>query len=91
MDFERNIKEIRKLVSTLSGKDSEVYIIYKGTSHGVTKPWNVRCGNSELVHESCEGAAEDLVKILKKELMDKITSTERQVADYKKALGNLEN
>lgn len=92
MDFEKNIREILKLTAILSNKDSnEVYVTYKGTSNGITKPWQIRCGNNEIVHETSDGAAAELVKTLKKELLDRIISTERQAADYKKALGNLEN
>jgi len=88
MDFESNIKDIKRLIQVLTGKDTDVSITYKGTSYGVTQPWNIRCDSREINDESHEGAASKLLDILRKELRDKISFTEKQAAEYKKALGN---
>lgn len=91
MSFDANIKAIKKLVSAICGGDNDVHITYQGNSHGVTKPWTIKCGTREIIHESHDGGADDLVKTLKKELQDKISSTERQAADYRRVLGGMEN
>jgi hypothetical protein len=91
MNFASNIKNIKKLIAILSGKESDVNITYKGLNFGVTKPWNIRCDSREINHETHDGAAEEFFLILKKELKEKISFTERQAAEYKKTLGTLEN
>jgi len=91
MTFDRNIKDIKRLVGILTGKDADVSITYKGTSHGVTKPWLIRCDARELTHETHEGGAAELAKNLRDEVLKKIADTKRQAAEYEKALGALEN
>lgn len=91
MSFENNIKEIKKLAAIVTGKDSDVNLTYKGTSHGVSKPWHLVCNTREINSVSHEEAAEELVKILRKELLDKISSLERLAAEHRKVLGSLEN
>lgn len=91
MTFETNIKLIKKLVSVLGGKDSDVSITYKGTGYGVTKPWHIRCDTKEINHETHDGGAKELVAILKVELQKKISDAEKQADDYRKALGSLDN
>lgn len=91
MSFASDIKDIKKLVGVLTGKDTEVTITYKGTAYGVTKPWHIRCDAREINHETETAAANELVTLLKKELKDKISFTEKQAAEYKKALSALEN
>ena len=90
-NFETNIKSIKKLVSVISGRDSEVTITYKGNSYGITKCWNIKCDNRELNHENYQLGAEELVTTLKKELQDKISSAEQQAANYRQLLGELSN
>ena len=87
--FETNIKSIKKLVSAISGRDSDVTITYKGNSYGITKCWNIKCDNRELNHENYQLCAEELVGSLKKELLDKINSAEQQAANYRQILGEV--
>lgn len=91
MSFDADIKAIKKLVAAVTGKDADVIVTYKGTSHGVTKPWQIKCNTRELDHETHDGGAAELLKTLKQELRDKIASTERQADDYRKVLGGMEN
>ena len=91
MTFDTNIKDIKKLVAILTGKDVDVSITYKGYGHGVTKPWHIRCDSREITHETHDGGASELVKQLREELLKKISDTKKQAAEYEKALGALEN
>lgn len=91
MDFAMNVQNIKKLTAILTGKDTDVVLTYKGTGFGNTKPWHIRCESRETMHETYDGAAQELAASLKKELSDRIAFTEKQTADYKKALGSLDN
>lgn len=91
MSFDADIKAIKKLVLAVTGKDADVSITYRGSGYGITKFWNIKCNSREIDHETHEGAALEFVAILKKELQDKIRSTERQAADYQQILGSMEN
>jgi hypothetical protein len=84
--FESNIRDIKKLVSILTGKDTEVITTYKGTSYGVTKPWNIKCESREINHENHETGAAELLNTLKIELQGKISFAEKQAEEYKKVL-----
>jgi hypothetical protein len=91
MSFDTDIKNIKKLVNILTGKDVEVSITYKGTGYGVVKCWNIRCDSREINNETHEGAASELVKLLQDELLKKISDTKRQASEYEKALGAMAN
>lgn len=91
MGFDLNIKDIKLIYCTLTGKDTDVILTFKGTSFGVTKCWHIRCDQRELNHETYEGAAISMLSLLKKELADKIAMTEKQTAEYKKLLISIEN
>lgn len=91
MSFDADIKAIKKLVSAICGGDNEVFITFRGYSAGITKPWMIKCGSRELTHEQHDVGAQELLAQLKKELRDKIASTERQADDYRKVLGGMEN
>jgi len=92
MDFESAVKHIRKVYSTLTGKsDVEVILTYKGTGYGVTKPWHIKVENRETQHEKHDGAANELLDKLKKELNDKVVSAEREAVELRKALNSLGN
>ena len=41
--------------------------------------------------EVCDGAAQGLLNLLKKELTDKISSAERQAEDYRRVLHGMQN
>ena len=84
--FESNIQDIKKLVAILTGKDTEVLNNYKGTSYGVTKPWNIKCDSREINHESHEQGAAELLNTLKIELQGKIAFAEKQAEEFKKVL-----
>lgn len=91
MDFNTNIKNIKKLTQLLTGKDVDVFITYKGTALGVTKPWNIRCGERDLNSATHESAAVELVNLLREEMATKISFTKKQAAEYEKALGAILN
>jgi hypothetical protein len=91
MSFAANVKNIKKLTAILTGKDADVVLTYKGLNFGVTKPWHLRCEAREMCHETYDGAAQELADLLKKELADRISFTEKQTAEYKKTLGALDN
>lgn len=89
MNLEDKIINIKKLNSTLSGKDEEVSISYKGTSHGVTKPWYSRVGNFDSNSVSLEDSVNVLFNKLKAELKKRTESLESQVAQLKTAMQEL--
>jgi hypothetical protein len=91
MKLESNIKDIKRLVSVLTGKDADVSCTYKGTAYGITKPWHIRCDSREINHETIDGGTAEFVKILREELIKKISDTKKQAAEYEKALGAIEN
>ena len=92
MDLETSVKTIRKLYAIITGKsDSDVTITYKGTEAGVTMPWVVRIDSRETKSANHMDAVTELLNQLRKELTEKISFSERQVADYKKALKTLDN
>lgn len=92
MQFEQTVRDIRKVFSIVSdGKDADVHLTFKGTSHGVSKPWHIKIDSRELNHETHDGAAEELLLKLKKELADKISSLEKMASDYRRSLGSFDN
>lgn len=91
MSFEDLVKDIKKLYMTLTSKDAEVIITYKGTSHGVSKPWQLKIDSREANNVSHEKAALELFTILKQELAAKIAFTEKQTTELKRVLGSLPN
>lgn len=92
MEFEDNIKEIRRIFSLIvDGKDSDVHLTFRGYSHGITKPWVLKIDVKEVVHEDHEQAAVELLLLLKKELAEKISNLEKQASHYRKALGSFNN
>lgn len=92
MDVDTTIKTIQSLYKTLSGKaDGDVSLTYKGNGYGVTKPWIARVDARESVHESYDGALGGLLNLLKKELADKIKSTELEVSRLRQIHNQLGN
>lgn len=91
MSFDADIKHIKKLTHMLFSKDVDVYLIYRGTNHGVTKPWVIKCDNRENFHETYEGAAKELLNALKKELKAKIESLEGETNKLKNAFATMDN
>lgn len=91
MIFETNVKDIKKLILVLTGKDAEVFITYKGSSYGVSNPWHIRCDAREAVGVTHDEAANVLLKNLKAELLGKIMSAEIQIEQYKSALNLIES
>lgn len=91
MSFQSDIVDIKKLVKVLTGKETDVSITYSGTEYGVTRPWTIRCDSKEIKHETHDGGASELAAQLRKELRDKISSTERQASDLKKILSAMDN
>jgi len=92
MDFEAAVKSIRKTYTILTGKsDVDVILTYKGTGYGVTEPWHVRIDAREAQDKTHDGAVKMLLDKLKKELNDKVLSTEREAEVLRKALNSLGN
>lgn len=92
MNLEDTVKAIRTVYGALSGKGpADVSLTYKGLEYGVTEPWVIRIDSREAKSINYMEAAAALLKELRGELASKITSTEQQVADYKKALKSLDN
>lgn len=84
-------KTIRNLQQTLSAKDADVAITYKGYAYGISKPYHIRVGDRETNEETFEGALLGLTAILKKELADKVKSTEGEVNRLRQVLSTMEN
>lgn len=91
MGFEDLVKDIKKVYATLTSKDSEVVITYKGTSYGVTTPWNIKIDSREVNHASHEEGAALLFQTLKIELASKILFTEKQALELKRIMSSFSN
>jgi len=87
--FENNVRDIKKLITVLTGKDCEVFITYKGTSYGVSNPWNIKCDTREVNADTYENAASRLLDLLKAELNGKIMFAENQAKSYREALNSV--
>jgi hypothetical protein len=90
MDFEVTLKEIKKLHWAISNKEADVLITFKGNGYGVTKPWNLRCDGREVNGESHTTAAAALLKMLEKELREKVQMLEAQTNSFKQVLSDLQ-
>jgi len=92
MDFEQTIRDIKKIFTIITdGKEADVHLLFKGTTHGVTKPWIIKIDSKEAIHETYEGAADELLLKLKSELAKKIADLKAQVISYEKHLGSFNN
>lgn len=92
MDFEQTVRDIKKIFAIVTdGKEADVHLSFKGNSHGVTKPWVIKIDTKEVVHETHDGAANELLSKLKLELSKKISDLKVQVASYEKSLGSFNN
>lgn len=89
LNIESNIKNIKKLIFTLLGKDSDVILTYKGTSYGVTSPWHIRCDVREANSTTFELASQTLFDELNLELKNKIISSEKQTENFKNILNSI--
>lgn len=92
MDVDATFKSISSIYQAITGKsDAEVYLTYKGTRHGITKPYIVKIEAREASHVTYDGALAELLSTLKKELSDKITSTESEAKRLRQAFNQLGN
>lgn len=91
MDFNSYIIEIKKLYRLVHGKDEEVVLTYKGTSYGVTTPWNLRCEKREVNGATHEKAASMLYLLLKDEFSKKVDFAEKEAIELKKIYASLAN
>ena len=89
MDLETTIKNIRNLYQTLSAKDADVTLTYKGNNYGITKGWHAHVGDREADHESHEGSLIKLLDMLKKELDVKVKFTENEASRLRKVQSTL--
>lgn len=89
--FEAKCKRIKKLYFSLFNKDAEVLLSYKGTEHGITKCFHIRCGERESDSHDYILAADQLSDSLKIELGSKISMLESQMKNYRQALDNYAN
>lgn len=87
MTFEKIILEIKRIHSISTNKDSEIYIVYKGTRHGVVKPWNIKIDNKEADGATEVEAALTLFNLIKDDLLERIKMMESQSSSWKEALG----
>jgi len=88
MTFEKIIIEIKRIHSISTNKDSSIFITYKGTSGGVTKPWNIKIDTKEADGTSEIEAALNLFNIVKDDLSERIKFMENQARQLKEALNN---
>lgn len=88
MDIEAALKSIRALHNSITTKTSDVVLTYKGNEYGVSKPYHIRVGDRETSSETVDGALTDIKVSLKKELSEKIRSTESEINRLRIAFGN---
>jgi hypothetical protein len=86
MDFDLMIREIKKLSEVLSGKSSDVHVVFRGYSAGITKPWKVSCEAKEFEAENHDLAASMLLDFIRGELVRKMSFAEQEILKYKRAL-----
>lgn len=86
MTFEETIVSVKKIHSISTGKDSEIYITYKGTAGGVMTPWVIKIDTKEAKGKSDIEAALSLYLLIKEELLAKIATMENQISSYRQAL-----
>jgi hypothetical protein len=92
MDVDAAFKAIQSVFRVVSGKtEGDVSLTYKGTGYGVTKPWVARIESRECQAEEHGLALNQLLDSLKKELADKIKSTESEATRLKQAYNQLGN
>jgi hypothetical protein len=89
MSFEKIIIEIKKIHSISTNKDSSIFITYKGTSGGITKPWNIKIDSKEADGSSEIEAALNLFNIVKDDLTKQIATLDSQANAYRAALSNI--
>jgi hypothetical protein len=92
MDVESAFKNIRNIFQTLSGTSgAKVSLTYVGLEAGVTKPWQAQVDAREAKHETANGALNMLHDELKKELLNKASSTESEAQRLRKFIATLGN
>ena len=92
MDVDATFKAIQTIFRAVTGKtEGDVFLIYKGTGYGVTKPWVARVEARECNHEEHDGALLGLLDSLKKELAEKVKSAESEANRLRKAYDQLRN
>jgi len=92
MTTEAIVKLIHSLYRTISGKsDIEVFVIFKGTDYGVSKPYIARIEAKEFSHETFDGALQGLLIMLKNELSSKVRSAEGEAKRLRSVLSELDN
>ncbi len=92
MDVDATFKAIQSLFRVVSGKtEGDVSLTYKGTGYGVTKPWVARIEAREAQAEEYDQALIQLMESLRKELADKIKSSESETTRLKQAYKQLGN
>lgn len=92
IDVDATFKAIRTVYQTVSGKgDNHVTLTFKGPDYGVTKMWQAKIDAREVNHEEYDGALTELLAMLKKELADKVKSTENEAKRLQQALNQLGN
>lgn len=90
MNVSATMINIRKAYHSLSGKNIEVSLTYKGTESGEI-PWLARCDCYEAKSDSEVNAVMTLFSIIKEELKKKAETAERQAKQYRAALNSLAN
>jgi hypothetical protein len=90
-EFEAQIREIKRLYLLISNKDSDVYCVFKGTSLGIVKCWNIKIDNREANGEKLVDAVAELLASLKLELANKISRLENEALQLRGALSGSNN
>lgn len=92
MDVSAAMKNVMSLHRAIVNADaSDVSLTYKGTSAGVSKPFITRVGSREYAHETYDGSISGLLALLKKELADKVRTTQQEAARLQQTLSAMDN
>lgn len=92
MSFEQNVKDIKRIYYSLTGKeDPIVHITYRGTTGGIAEPWSVKIDHEEVKDKSYDVAAELMLMLLKDKLAKKVVDLEEEAAKYKRELNTFKD
>ena len=91
MEIEIAFATIRTLYKTINSKsDFDIMLMEKGNSYGITKNWKAVIGDREICSETSSGALNGLISLLRTELANMISSSERETIRLKTALKQLD-
>lgn len=86
-NIEETVRKIQKVHSALTGlSDNNIEMLYKGTSYGITFPWQARIDKHEVNAKSHDAALETLLDELRAALTKKINDSRRHAEHLEKTL-----